>query len=264
MVLVVIITKGEIMSSARKMNRKEKRSEMFGRHKGNTNTGVEVQRQLKRPEVEIEALNDKQYDYLTSLFGDPCVVCKGAAGTGKTFLAASVAAKDLAERRIKRIILSRANVATGKSLGAFPGTVEEKMAPWLMPITDVLKSQLGVGFYEHAVKTGAIVIQPIETIRGRSFDDAIVLMDEAQQLTIDELKAITTRIGNNSKLYLMGDQAQRDVHSDGLGWLDNLVTKYNLPVAFHTFTSKDIVRSDLCQMFVQAFEQENNDDNNCV
>ena len=245
------------MTSKKKLNRAGRRDEMFGRHnKDKVERGASQQRELKRPEVEIEALNDKQYDYLLSLYGDPCVICTGAAGTGKTFLAASVAAKDLAEKRIKRIILSRANVATGKSLGAFPGTVEEKMAPWLMPITDVLKKQLGVGFYEHAVKTGAITIQPLETIRGRSFDDAIVLMDEAQQLTIDELKAVTTRIGENSKLYLMGDRAQRDVHSDGLKWLGDLVEKHDLPVAMHTFDSNDIVRSGLCKMFVKAFEAE--------
>jgi phosphate starvation-inducible PhoH-like protein len=245
------------MSSKRKMNRKERRNEMFGRHEGQPTTGnVSDIRQLSRPIVEVQALNDKQYDYLTSLYGDPCVICTGAAGTGKTFLASSVAAKDLAEKRIERIILSRANVSTGKSLGAFPGTVEDKMAPWLLPITDVLRKQLGGGFYDHAVKTGAISIQPLETIRGRSFDNSIVLMDEAQQLTIEELKAVCTRIGEDSKLFLMGDRAQRDVNTDGLKWLGDLVEKHNLPISYHTFTSDDIVRSGLCKTFVKAFEAE--------
>ncbi len=244
------------MTSKKKLNRKERRNQMFGRHENSKVTDISSQRALKRPEVEIEALNDKQYEYLCSLYGDPCVICTGAAGTGKTFLAASVAAKDLSEKRIKRIILSRANVATGKSLGAFPGTVEEKMAPWLLPITDVLRKQLGEGFYLHAVKTGTIQIQPLETIRGRSFDDAIVLMDEAQQLTKEELKAVCTRIGNNSKLFLMGDRAQRDVTTDGLKWLGNLVENHNLPISIHSFASEDIVRSGLCKTFVKAFEAE--------
>ncbi len=244
------------MSSARKLNRKEKRNQMFGRKNNNNVSQISQQRSLKRPEIEIEALNDKQEDYLFSLYGDPCVICTGSAGTGKTYLAASVAAKDLSERRIKRIILSRANIATGKSLGAFPGTIEEKMEPWLLPITDVLRKQLGEGFYSHAVKTKAIEIQPLETVRGRSFDDAIVLMDEAQQLTKDELKAICTRIGNNSKLFLMGDRAQRDVKTDGLLWLTNLVEEHNLPISTHSFTSDDIVRSGLCKTFVKAFEAE--------
>lgn len=221
------------------------------------NTKAQPQATKARPVVNIEPMNDKQKDCYIDLLNTPCVILMGSAGTGKTFLAASVAAKDLAERRIRRIILSRANVPTGKSLGAFPGTVEEKMAPWLLPITDVLRMQLGSGFYDYAVKAGQIVIQPIETIRGRSFDDSIVLMDEAQQLTIDEIKAITTRIGQYSKLFLMGDRAQRDVRTDGLGWLQSLVDKHNLPVGMHTFTSDDIVRSGLCKDFVKAFENEN-------
>ena len=211
---------------------------------------------MPRPQVHIEPMNDKQRDYLYSLFSSPCVVCEGPAGVGKTYLAASVAAKDLAERRVDRIILSRANVSTGKSLGSFPGTVEEKMAPWLLPITDVLRGQLGNSFYDLAVKRGQIEVQPIETIRGRSFDDSICLFDEAQQLTKDELKAITTRIGQRSKLFLMGDAAQRDTHADGLEWLRNLVYTYSLPIDFHKFTSDDCVRSDLCGLLIKAFEQE--------
>lgn len=229
----------------KRSNRKERREPNFG------TPAVKA-----RPKITIEPLNEKQKDCYIDLLGSPCVVLKGPAGTGKTYLAASVAARELSERRIQRIILSRANVATGKSLGAFPGTVEEKMEPWLLPITDVLRKHLGNGFYEHAVKSGAIVIQPIETIRGRSFDDAIVLMDEAQQLTMEELMAITTRIGINAKLFLMGDRAQRDVKTDGLLWLSRLVDKHELPVGMHEFDSEDIVRSGLCKDFVQAFEKE--------
>lgn len=238
------------MKKDKRSNRKQRRAEQFKKQ--------EEQPTKARPRVNIEPLNDKQRDLYIDLLGSPMVIVMGSAGTGKTFLAASVAAKELSERKIQRIVLSRANVATGKSLGAFPGTVEEKMAPWLLPITDVLRSQLGAGFYDHAVKAGQIVIQPIETIRGRSFDDTIVLMDEAQQLTVDELKAITTRVGENSKLFLMGDRAQRDVRSDGLGWLKDLVETHDLPVGIHTFTSDDIVRSGLCKSFVKAFEAEDN------
>ena len=213
----------------------------------------------KRPEINIEPLNDKQKDYLISLLSSPCVICTGSAGTGKTYLAASVAAKDLSERRIRRIVISRANVSTGKSLGALPGTVEEKLAPWLLPVTDVLRRHLGDGFYEHALKSGTIQFQPIETIRGRSFDDTVVIIDESQQLTKEELKAITTRMGTRSRLYLMGDRSQRDIRVDGLEWLTSVVIKHELPVDIHRFTSDDIVRSDLCASFVRAFEIDGGD-----
>ena len=209
-----------------------------------------------RPSISVKPLNQGQAEYIHSLRHCACTIAIGSAGTGKTFLAASIAAQRLANREIDTIILSRPNVPTGKSLGAFPGTVEEKMEPWLMSITDTLKKQLGIGFYEHAVKSGAIQVQPIETIRGRSYDNARLLFDESQQLEVDELKAIVTRIGKHSSLVLMGDITQRDSNGKGLEYLIGLAERHNLPVAHHHFTSDDIVRSDICRLFVQAFERD--------
>lgn len=209
-----------------------------------------------RPNVSVKPLNDKQQSYMLSLKSKACTIVEGVAGTGKTFLAASIAAQDLANREIGTIILSRPNVPTGKSLGAFPGTVAEKMEPWLLSLTDTLKRQLGAGFYEYALKTGAIQVQPIETIRGRSFDNAVLLFDEAQQLTEDEVKAIVTRIGKNTRLVLMGDPTQRDNKASGLEYLIDLADRHHLPVATHSFNSDDIVRSDICKLFVKAFEAD--------
>ncbi len=211
----------------------------------------------KRPNISVAPLNDGQQAYIESLNDCPCVIAVGAAGTGKTYLAASIAAQKLSNRAISTIVLSRPNVPTGKSLGAFPGTVEEKMAPWLIAITSTLKQQLGVGFYDHAVETGAITIQPVETIRGRSFDNAYLLFDESQQLEVEELKAIVTRIGKNSQLVLMGDITQRDNTGKGLEYLIGLADRHHLPVDIHEFTSDDIVRSDICKLFVKAFEADN-------
>ena len=215
-----------------------------------------VDQDKERPNVSIKPLNQGQSEYMESLKTCACTIVLGVAGTGKTYLAASIAAQDLANRDIDTIILSRPNVPTGKSLGAFPGTVEEKMAPWLMSITNTLKRQLGNGFYEHAVKTGAIQIQPIETIRGQSFDNAILLFDESQQLEVDEVKAIVTRIGQNSRLVLMGDITQRDNHGQGFEYITGLADRHHLPVDVHEFSSDDIVRSDICKAFVKAFEAD--------
>lgn len=213
-----------------------------------------------RPNVTFEPLNPKQGKYIMDLQHCPCTLVKGSAGTGKTYLAASVAAQCLANRTIGTIVISRPNVPTGKSLGAFPGTVEEKMAPWLLSITDTLKKQLGVSCYENEVKLGHIQIQPVETIRGRSFDNAMLLFDESQQLTKDEVKAIVTRIGKYSRLVLMGDISQRDNSAEGLEYLIGLARRQNLPVAVHSFDSEDIVRSDICKTFVQAFERDEDND----
>jgi len=217
---------------------------------------VQVDQEKDRPNVSVKPLNQGQAEYIESLQNCACTLGLGVAGTGKTYLAASIAAQDLANRKIGTIVLSRPNVPTGKSLGAFPGTVEEKMAPWLMSITNTLKRQLGNGFYELAVKRGQIQIQPIETIRGQSFDDAMLLFDESQQLEIDEVQAIVTRIGKNSRLVLMGDVTQRDNHGQGLEYLIDLADRHHLPVDVHEFSSDDIVRSETCKMFVKAFEKE--------
>lgn len=209
-----------------------------------------------RPFVKLKPLNEAQRDYIYSLQNSTVTIATGPAGSGKTYVAATLAAQDLAERRVRRIIISRPNVPTGKSLGAFPGTVEEKMAPWLIAITNTLKKHLGVSFYEQAVKHGAIQIQPIETIRGQSFDDADLLFDESQQLEVDEVKAIVTRIGRNSRLVLMGDSTQRDNRATGLEYLIDLAERHHLPVKVHEFTSDDVVRSDSCRLFVKAFEAD--------
>ena len=215
-----------------------------------------VKQEKARPQIHVKGLNPKQDSYIISLLTAACTIVRGSAGTGKTYLAASLAAQALANREIGTIIISRPNVPTGKSLGAFPGTVEEKMAPWLVPITNTLKQQLGIGFYEHACKSGAIQIQPIETIRGQSFDNSVILFDEAQQLEIDEVKAIVTRIGKFSRLVLMGDTSQRDNQAKGMEYLIGLADRHHLPVALHHFDSDDIVRSDTCRLFVKAFEAE--------
>ena len=235
------------------MKRNKKDTQRKARHQENY-TPVETEK--KRPQVSVKPLNQGQSEYMQSLADCPCTIVIGPAGTGKTYLAASLAAQALANRTIKRIVLSRPNVPTGKSLGAFPGTVEEKMAPWLVAITSTLQRQLGAGFVEMAMKTGEIQIQPIETIRGQSFDDARLLFDESQQLDVAEVKAIVTRIGNNSRLVLMGDLLQRDNHANGLEYLIDLAYRHDLPVDVHEFDSDDIVRSPLCKAFVKAFKAE--------
>lgn len=218
-----------------------------------------VDQDKERPNVSVKPLNQGQSEYIDSLKNSPLTIAKGVAGTGKTYLAASIAAQDLSNREIDTIILSRPNVPTGKSLGAFPGTVEEKMEPWLMSITITLKKQLGAGFYELALKRGQIQIQPVETIRGRSFDNAMLLFDEAQQLEVDEIKAIVTRVGKNSRLVLMGDITQRDNQGKGLEYIIDLADRHDLPVEVHEFDSDDIVRSEICKAFVKAFEADAND-----
>lgn len=156
-----------------------------------------------------------------------------------------------------KIVLCRANIPTGRSLGAFKGSADEKLENWLLPMIDCIRSRIGTNRYDNLRSSHQIEYQPLETIRGRSFDNTYLIVDEAQQLTIEELKAITTRLGVHSKLILMGDLAQSDIkHTSGLGILTALAKKYDLPIPHIDFTPDDIVRSDTCAMFVKLFHQE--------
>ncbi len=217
----------------------------------------------ERQRPPLLARSENQKFYLKALRNphNPVIIASGAAGTGKTYLACIEAADLFLQNKIDKIILCRANIPTGRSLGYFKGDKDEKLANWLMPMIDVLKSRMGVGRYETALAKGNIEFQPLETIRGRSFGNeavgAFFLIDEAQQMTIEEVKAVCTRVGDNCKLVMMGDLAQSDIKdSSGLGKLIHLAKKYTLPVTIVDFKIKDIQRSDVCRMFVETFFKE--------
>lgn len=205
----------------------------------------------------IQPKNEKQNFLLESIEHNAMTVCIGPAGTGKTFCAGMKAAQLFLKGNHDRIILSRANVPTGKSLGYFPGTVQEKMTPWLLPMMDVLKDGLGKGRYDYMLTKEQIEIQPIETIRGRSFENAVVIVDEAQNLNIAEIKAVTTRLGENSKLIMLGDPAQSDVHNgNDLTDFVDMCNRHDIEIPIVKFGVNDIVRSDIVASLVKMFLRE--------
>lgn len=187
----------------------------------------------------------------------PITVTVGCAGTGKTYCSAGTVAHLYLKGGYDKIVLTRANVPTGKSLGHFPGSIQEKMTPWLMPMLEVLAKGFGKGKYTYMLSKNEIEIQPIETIRGRSYENALVLVDEAQNLNIDEIKAITTRLGQNSKLIMMGDPAQSDVkNGQDLDKFCKLIRKNGLNVPVIKFDVEDIVRSDIVADLVKMYLHE--------
>lgn len=202
--------------------------------------------------------NHKQDELIVSIKNYPITVTIGCAGTGKTYCSAGTVAQLFLQGKYKKIVLTRANVPTGKTLGHFPGDIKEKMTPWLLPMLEVLRKAFGSGRLEYMLNKDIIEIQPIETIRGRSYENALVLVDESQNLNMDEIKAITTRIGENTKLILMGDPAQSDV-KDGKDLLNfcRLCKKNGLEVPIIEFGVNDIVRSDIVADLVRMFINEN-------
>jgi len=204
----------------------------------------------------IKALNPTQADYLEALRKYPQVIVLGPAGTGKTWIAATHAADLYRNRRIDKIILTRPNVPCGRSLGFFPGSLEDKFAPWAVPVADAIKERIGKAAYDIALKHGAIELVPFEVMRGRSWRNAFVLLDEAQNATPAEIKTFLTRIGEDCTMVVNGDVSQCDLdRGSGLRVVIDLIAGQNLPVPVIEFTQCDIVRSGLCAMWVKAFDQ---------
>jgi phosphate starvation-inducible PhoH-like protein len=208
--------------------------------------------------VPLETLNKNQELYLKALRGSKQVIVLGPSGTGKTYMAASYAANQYLMKSINKIIITRPAVSVGKSLGALPGTLEEKFGPWLSPVLSVLEEQLGKGVVETGIKNGNIVMAPLEYMRGSSFKDAFILADEAQNLDIAQFKMLVTRIGENCQLVLNGDIRQSDIkEQSGLSKAIHLAKKYSIEASVVEFQVEDIVRSDICRQWVQAFYEEN-------
>lgn len=201
---------------------------------------------------EVKPLNFIQGEYLAAIGESDIIFGIGSAGTGKTFIAASYAASELFHKRIDKIILTRPNVETGRGMGFLPGELDEKYAPYLQPFDQVFTRALGKGFYEYALKAKDIDPKPLGFMRGASFENCIILVDEAQNLTKTEFKMLLSRIGKNCKVILSGDPKQTDISDSGL--LDACKRLQNIPgVEVITFRDEDIVRSPMCKQVILAY-----------
>lgn len=202
---------------------------------------------------DVKPLNFIQGEYLEAIKQNEVIFGVGSAGTGKTYVAASYAAGELFHRRISKIILTRPNVETGRGLGFLPGELEEKYAPYLDPFDQVFKRTLGKGFYEYALKSKDIEPKPLGFMRGASFENAIILVDEVQNMTKTEFKMLLSRIGKNCKVILSGDPDQTDIDDSGLE--DALYRLKGLEgIEIVNFLDSDIVRSKMCKQIIMAYK----------
>jgi len=180
-----------------------------------------------------------------------------AHNTGKTYVTATLAADMYLTKQIEKIVITRPMVSVGKDIGILPGELLDKVAPWALPVLDILIKHLGKASVEIALKSGNIEIAPLALMRGRSFDDAFIICDEAQNITTAELKMLLTRVGEGTTIVLNGDIQQTDLRGDsGLTIITNIAKKYKLPVPIVEFGLDDIVRSDICALWVRAFYKE--------
>lgn len=202
---------------------------------------------------EVKPLNFIQGEYLRAIQENEIVFGIGSAGTGKTYIAATYAAGELFHRRVDKIILTRPNVETGRGLGFLPGTLEEKYAPYLDPFDQVFTRSLGKGFYEYALKSKSIDPKPLGFMRGATFDNCIVLLDEAQNATREEMKMLLSRVGRNCKMIISGDVDQADIPDSGLSDAVRRLEHID-GIEVIRFMDDDIVRSRMCKQIILAYK----------
>lgn len=209
----------------------------------------------------FEAKTHAQKRFLNSIMTEDVVIGIGAAGTGKSYVSA-YAAVDLYDNYhsgIQRIVVTKPMVETGggSKFGALPGDKDEKFIPWLGSILDPLQKFLTRGRFEVDYKRGNIIMEPLAFCRGRSFSDTIILVEEAQNCTVEEIKMISTRVGENSKLVISGDTSQIDLRKEdsGLIWLVNEIDKQSSNIPVIKFGREDCVRSRACGIMLDLFEK---------
>lgn len=207
----------------------------------------------------VKPLNHKQAELIKAIHQKEMVIITGPAGTGKSYIAAALAAQLYHQQKVKKIILTRPTVPVGKTLGFMPGTLLEKLQPWVAPFTQVLEEFLSKGEVDCMLKNDKLQLVPFETIRGHTFNESFVILDEAQNTTKSEMTAFLTRIGKGSTTIINGDFMQSDLAGKGNGLemiADTLSNKMNSKlrdtVDWVDFSVSDIVRGEVCRLWIEA------------
>ena len=197
-----------------------------------------------------------QKRYVDAIRNHDIVFGIGPAGTGKTYLAMALAIRALMEKQVKRIILTRPAVEAGERLGFLPGSMEEKVSPYLRPLYDALHDMMDFEKADQLVSRGLIEVAPIAFMRGRTLNDAFVILDEAQNTTAEQMKMFLTRLGFESKAVITGDVTQIDLPNNqrsGLREAETLLRGIE-GIAFCNFTEVDVVRHPLVQAIIKAYD----------
>ena len=228
------------------------------------NSNIQSLNQLiKTPRRSVIARSEKQSQYIKALKENDITIALGPAGTGKSFLAVSVAITMLMEKKVEKVILSRPAVEAGEKLGFLPGDMKDKVDPYLRPLYDALYDLFGFEKIQKKIDTGQIEIAPLAFMRGRTLKNSFAILDEAQNATSTQIKMFLTRIGENSKLVVNGDPSQIDLinkSSSGLIKSRKILNKIK-EIKTIEFDHRDVVRHPLVSKIIQAY-QKNIDDKN--
>ena len=205
----------------------------------------------------LQTRTPTQERYLAAIKNNTVTIAVGPAGTGKSYVAASYAAEQLFYRRIDKLILSRPIVEAGETLGFLPGDLDEKYQPYIAPFREILDEKLGKSFVDYLLKTKAIEAVPMQFMRGRTFKNCVVILDEAQNATQAQIKLLLTRLGEDAKCIMDGDLEQMDLPTNLSGLGDALKRLKGIPsIATVEFHRNEVVRSKICSQILQAYDKK--------
>ncbi len=211
---------------------------------------------LKGKNILIKTKTKMQFYYIKNILNKIITFGVGVSGTGKTYLATATAINFLNQKKIFKIILARPIVEAGEKLGYLPGSFNQKISPYLFPIYDILFEILGSNFNRKYVSRNIIEVVPLAYMRGRTFNDSFVILDEAQNTTISQMKMFLTRLGYNTKVVINGDISQIDLPHKSISGLEHAVNVFkNMnDVGITFFSIKDIVRSSIVSNIIKAYD----------
>ena len=196
---------------------------------------------------KLKPRTDNQKEYIRTIAENHITFCQGVAGSGKTHIAIGMALEYLLEEKVKRIVVTRPVVESGEKIGYLPGTAEEKLHPYLLPLLDEINHFIPAAQYASLKTNNKIEIVPLGLMRGRNFHDAFIVADECQNASYDQLKMLLTRLGNGSKMVLTGDVSQSDLHrhmQGGFYTMTNILTDIpGIGISYLNFS--DIVRNPI-------------------
>jgi phosphate starvation-inducible protein PhoH and related proteins len=199
--------------------------------------------------------------YIESLQEADITIGMGPAGSGKSFLAMAVAVKKLLDKEVSRIVITRPIVEAGESLGYLPGSFEEKISPYLLPLLDALNDLVGPTMAKKLLEDGSIEFAPLAYMRGRTFSNCYVLLDESQNTSVEQMKLFITRIGNHSQFAINGDGSQSDLNKNienGLDWVVRKLRGKMPSINVIEFTSSDVVRSSILSKMIKFLDAPDN------
>ena len=251
--LIEILKKGEMIDASRiryaaalaREGRLEEISEILGDVVAITHRGRRIQ---------CKTLGQKEY--VAAVRKNELTLAVGPAGTGKTYLAMAMAVVAMRNKEVERIVLTRPAVEAGEKLGFLPGDMTQKVDPYLRPLYDALYEMMGVESYQRMVERGTLEIAPLAFMRGRTLNDAFIILDEAQNTTCEQMKMFLTRLGAGSRCIVTGDVSQIDLpRGKKSGLIEAMEVLKDIPgISIVELSNKDVVRHELVQKIVRAYE----------